>query len=100
MELVIEQQPETTIVGLTGSFTFKDVVTFKTILNLLDDMRPSLVLDVHHVDFIDSAALGFLLLMREKNAELKKRIVLRRPRGQVLKMFNLSRLETLFSVEH
>lgn len=70
-------------------------------------LKPSLsdaVVAVHihldKLDFIDSAGIGFLLLLHDR-AEAQqppKPIMLYNPKGEVEKLFSLARLDTKFAV--
>lgn len=86
-------------ITLSGSFTFEDAIPFKEIIALTDNKSiHSLVLHMHGVDFIDSAALGMLMLLRRHADNLKQHITLARATGQVEKIFRLSRMDALFTV--
>jgi anti-anti-sigma factor len=82
---------------MKGRFTFNDNQKFKTIINLLDqpDIR-TIALDFSHVDFIDSAALGMLLLLRDEAQKQDIRISLQNPNGQIQKIFELTKINQLF----
>ena len=85
---------------LSGQFIFEDHTKFKTILAAAEDKKiHSIILDFTHVDFIDSAGLGMLLLLRDLCDKHKKPLVLRHPQGQVKKVFGISKFEHLFTVE-
>jgi anti-anti-sigma factor len=101
MQYTIENpDPDSCTVALSGNFTFSDNTAFKTILNTLRPSPPHLlIIDFGQTPFIDSAALGMLLLLREELREHVKLIILRNSQGQVRKMFELSKFDALFSVE-
>jgi HptB-dependent secretion and biofilm anti anti-sigma factor len=55
----------------------------------------SLVVDLSGVDYVDSAALGMLLLMQERATAANKQVVLLEPQGtakQVLEVANFHKL--------
>lgn len=83
-----------------GEFIFPDHENFRSILDLSRRQDvDTVVLNVSKVTFIDSAALGMLLLLREENSGKGGQVVLRGARGQVEKMFRLSRFDTMFAME-
>jgi anti-anti-sigma factor len=86
---------------LSGKFTFADNKSFT---NILDDISQSsyknVVIDLASVEFIDSAALGILLLTRDKCEKSSTALLLRNPRGQVKQMFDISRFNDLFRIEY
>jgi HptB-dependent secretion and biofilm anti anti-sigma factor len=87
-------------VALSGEFTFTDHVSFKDLVSrLLEAEQPQIVIDLSKLDFIDSAGLGMLLLVREAAGKASRKVVLRGPHGQVKRMFDVTKFSTLFSVE-
>ena len=49
--------------------------------------------------FIDSAGLGMLLLARDEGKRKNLDVCLRRPRGQVKRMLEVARFDTMFTIE-
>lgn len=87
-------------IAMKGKFTFADHKEFKSILNLLSDANiKSLTLHFKSVEFIDSAALGILLLARDESLRNAKDIIITDPMGQVKKMFEISRFYELFTIQ-
>jgi HptB-dependent secretion and biofilm anti anti-sigma factor len=87
-------------VSMTGEFTFADHPVFQDILTQINDGRGrSIVLDVSGLAFIDSAGLGMLILAREEARKQGSTIRLRGPRGQVKRIFAVTKFDTLFAVE-
>lgn len=86
--------------ALSGQLTFSDRERFRDMARrLVASARARLVIDVSSLEFIDSAGLGMLLLLREEIAAGQREIVLRNAQGQVKRMFEVSRFDTLFVVE-
>ena len=86
-------------VALAGKFTFPDNQVFRELLNEAARLsQPALEFDFDQVDFIDSAALGMLLVARDEVLKQGGHVTLKRPRGQVKKMFDISRFSALFTV--
>ena len=87
-------------VSIDSSFTFEDHHEFRTVLECIEDDQVSLI--VFHMDrlnIIDSAALGMMLLALDVGQKTQKRIVISGIQGQVKKMFELTRFDTLFAME-
>lgn len=87
-------------VHLKGKFTFADRQKFRQVF----DMAPAndvsdVVLDFEEVEFIDSAALGILLLARDDAKKFGVGLIIRKPQGQVKKMFEISRFHDLFQIK-
>jgi HptB-dependent secretion and biofilm anti anti-sigma factor len=99
MEHVIQEIDGNLIVYLKGKFTISDSKLFTDIVSLLEAKNYSrMTLDLSEIQFIDSAALAKLLLLREKAQKVKAELILARPQGQVMHMLELSRFNELFSI--
>jgi anti-anti-sigma factor len=84
---------------LSGRFTFADHNAFKEIFKLFTDSSINKIeIDLSNVEFVDSAALGMLLLTRDEAKKASKAITIRNPQGQVKKMFEISRFYELFDI--
>lgn len=86
-------------VSLKGRFTFFDSKTFASILALLGPKVKSMTLNFKGVEFIDSAALGMLLMAKEDADKRKIELILAQPSRQVKKAFNISGFGVLFPME-
>ncbi|WP_295850065.1 STAS domain-containing protein [Tardiphaga sp.] len=85
---------------MTGDLTFADHASFKALIgSLLKGRGSPIVIDLSELDFIDSAGLGMLLLIRDEANKAARKLVLRGPIGQVKRMFGVTKFETLFVVE-
>ena len=84
---------------LSGQFTFSDNLKFKHILEMLSTPGvSSLTLDFGSIDFIDSAGLGMLLLLRDECQQRNISISIVSAQGQVHKIFLISKFDQLFSM--
>ncbi|MBL0318625.1 MAG: STAS domain-containing protein [Alphaproteobacteria bacterium] len=90
---------DTSEVFIKGKFTFADHQVFRSMFSLLNqkDVR-NLVFDFKETEFIDSAALGILLLLRDEAEKVSVGLTLRNPNGQIKKMFKVSRFYDLFQI--
>jgi anti-sigma B factor antagonist len=67
------------------------------IYGLVDTMnRKKLVLDFSKVRFLSSSALGVLITLRKKSEAIKGKVVLCGLRSELMKVFQISRLDKLF----
>ncbi len=99
MEYTTISQPHDTRLVLSGQFTFSDNMKFKQILEMVDsaDTR-ALTLDFAGVDFIDSAGLGMLLLLRDECQLRNVTLAIAGAQGQVKKIFMISKFDQLFAM--
>jgi anti-anti-sigma factor len=83
-----------------GKFTFVDHSIFKPILEDIEkNLFMKIVIDLSGVEFIDSAALGILLLVKDSVEKNNAVLILKSPAGQVKKMFEITRFYDLFSIQ-
>ncbi|MGY3454447.1 STAS domain-containing protein [Bradyrhizobium sp. USDA 4353] len=87
-------------IAMSGEFTFTDHIPFKQMVTeIFASPGRSVVIDLSKLDFIDSAGLGMLLLARDEAKKSDRELILRRPSGQVKRMFSVTKFNTLFKVE-
>jgi anti-anti-sigma factor len=87
------------VVSLTGKFTFTDHSIFKNIIDIIKGGQvKALTLDLSALDFIDSAALGMLLIARDESNKNGVTLTLSKPAGHIQKMFKVSKFDTLFTI--
>ena len=82
---------------LRGTFTFADNAAFKQVIQLTEatDIR-SFEIDFAQVDFIDSAVLGMLMILRNEAANQGQSVTIRGARGQVEKVMRMSQFDSKF----
>lgn len=99
VEYAVISQPREKRVALSGQFTFSDNAKFKQILELLDDAAlQNITLDFSEIDFIDSAGLGMLLLIRDECQTRNISLTITGTSGQVHKIFLISKFDQLFTM--
>jgi anti-anti-sigma factor len=87
-------------VSISGEFTFTDHIAFKAVASRLFERQDKpIVIDLAKLEFIDSAGLGMLLIVRDEANKARRSLVLRNPCGQVKRMFDVTKFDTLFTVE-
>ena len=87
-------------VSISGEFTFGDHAAFKAIADrVFEGQGWPIVIDLAKLEFIDSAGLGMLLIVRDEAKKANRSLVLRGAQGQVKRMFEVTKFNTLFTVE-
>lgn len=100
MEKKIEKHDTYHLVALTGRFTFVDHGGFKTIIeDLLNDDCKKCLLELSGLEFIDSAGLGMLLILKDELEKKSIELVIQKPTGQVEKMLQVSHFDKMFTIE-
>ncbi len=86
-------------VTLDTRFSFNDNAEFREVLERTEDHEVrELVFNMAQVDFVDSAALGMLLLARETAMKHGKSITISGATGQPKKMFDMAKFDTMFTI--
>lgn len=99
MEIATHLKQGTYDVTMRGKFTFNDHPIFREILqHIASDEAQKIVFHMAQVEFVDSAALGMLLLARDEAEKHKKHLVISGSVGQVKKMFDMANFSTLFNM--
>jgi len=87
-------------ITLKGRFDFQVHQHFRTTIDgLLKNGKARLRVDLAEVNFIDSSALGMLLLARENCEKAGGSVVLDRPQEYVNKVLKLCHFDQLFQVQ-
>lgn len=85
---------------MTGRFTYADHQKFRDLIADFPSMRgKKLVLEMSKVDFVDSAAMGMLLLARETAVGSGVNTVIRNPTGKVRSLMQVAHFDKLFTIE-
>ncbi len=88
------------IIRLAGRFDFNDHRTFKasyTSLLQLAELK-TIEIDLAGIEYLDSSALGMLMLMRERIHSAGKTVVLSRPSGTVAQILEIANFSKLFTI--
>lgn len=100
MEINIISEKDLYTVNMKGRLTFVDHATFRKMIDQVRETKASqCVLQLHELEFIDSAGLGMLLVLRDTLIKNSGNLILKTPRGQVKKMFQVSHFDTMFDIE-
>jgi anti-anti-sigma factor len=88
------------VMALQGAFTFRDHHSFRALLDLLNASRGRHhVLDLSQLEFLDSAALGMLLIADDEARGAGWTMTLRRPSSQIARLMELASMDQLFTIE-
>ncbi|MBI1954310.1 MAG: STAS domain-containing protein [Proteobacteria bacterium] len=89
-----------TSIELKGRLTFSDYATFREMLQIFSENPvKKCFFNLSELEFIDSAGLGMLLIARDKIQTTKGHLILKGAQGQVKKMLDLGRFDSLFILE-
>ncbi|MDI9245628.1 STAS domain-containing protein [Marinobacter sp. CHS3-4] len=87
--------------SLSGRFDFSQYAAFKEeqarVLN--KDSVKEIVLDFGGLDYLDSAALGILLVLLDRAKEHGQPVTIRRAKGVVREILDVAHFERMFVIE-
>ena len=96
MECSIQTDASGKTVLLSGRVTSRDFDGFKALLALLDgEGARGMVLDLSAVEFMDSTALGMVLLLQDKARSRGANFSLQGVKGQVKRLFEIVKLDNI-----
>lgn len=100
MEIKQTKNNNHAIMNLSGRFDFKAHRGFKeTYAALLEDAAiVSLEVNMSGVEYLDSSALGMLLMLRERAIAANKKLSLSRPNPTVVKILDIANFHKLFTI--
>lgn len=97
--LNFKEDQKTALVSISGSFTFESHVEFRKVKNSILERQPPMAMvnfDFNQCTYLDSAALGMLLLFRENYPHAK--ISLINTKGTVKAVFDVANFSKLFDM--
>lgn len=96
-----KKEPGKITLSLSGRFNFESHQAFKAaytpILN--ESSFDTLIIDFAGVNYMDSSALGMLLMIRERLATTAKTIVLANSQGPVKEVLQVANFGRIFKIE-
>lgn len=100
MKITVEKKGATARLALNGRFDFSSHREFR---NACDEALQSpevkeIEADFSHVDYLDSSALGMLLLLREKAQNANLNVSLTNCTGLVKQVLDMANFQRLFTI--
>lgn len=101
MDVAVEQTNRSATVRLGGRFDFKSNLAFRNNTRplLTEPDVDTIVIDFADVPFVDSAALGLLLLLRAQAEDARKHVVLRHCGPELQRILTVARFHLIFHME-
>lgn len=88
------------IIRLTGRFDFNEHRAVKQVYEplLQDSTVRTLEIDLAGIEYLDSSALGMLMLLRERTQSVGKNVVLSNPSTTVAQILDIANFSKLFTI--
>ena len=100
MQTSTRTEGQRVVLRLSGRFEFSAHREFREAIERIMQMDgiDELSIDLMDVDYVDSSALGMLLMVRERTNSAKLGLVLANPRGMVRQALDIAHFEKLFVI--
>lgn len=100
MQTTVTKDGNRCVVRLAGRFDFNTHREFRSAYEplLSDAMVRSVVVDFAGVDYLDSSALGMLLMLRDKLGGVNKEVALSGVAGNVKQVLDIANFGKLFQI--
>ena len=100
MEIKISNQGDNMLMYMSGRFDFNDHRVLKSTYDpiLLMDGIKRIEIDMSAIEYLDSSALGMLMLLRERALAVGKTVVLSRPNPTVMQILDIANFKKLFTI--
>lgn len=100
MQVSVTKAAQEVTIGLEGRFDFGTHRDFRSAVEeaLRETKSSHLVVDLGGVDYLDSSALGMLLMLRDKVNAANKTVSLANCRGNVRQVLDIANFGKLFSI--
>lgn len=92
------EHDEKVVIDIKGQFDFSMQKEFREAYRYRDS-RLRYIVNLSQTEYMDSSALGMLLLLREHAGESSSRVVLRGAREAVRKILDIANFDKLFVIE-
>lgn len=101
MSLVLQPDPQTSFLRLEGTFTFDGHARFRDVTQAMleEATGDRIVLDLSGLAYMDSSALGMLLLLKEKAEMRGLKVVLAKPSGAVMQILRIVQFGRIFEIQ-
>lgn len=100
MRYKINEVDNKVTIALSGNLYVESVVKLREdILKAIEQGKSHFIFDMHNLEYIDSAGLGVLITVQKRVRQLNGGVVIRGLKGNVRELFELTRLDKVFTLE-
>ena len=101
MKINVNVAGNTAVISMSGRFDFNSHREFRSASEQAAKVEGvnEIEVDMNEVDYLDSSALGMLLLLREKSNAANRKLVLLNCKGMVQQVLNVANFGKLFTIK-
>lgn len=85
-------------IKIAGRFDFDTHLNMREATNLVGESIKKVVVDLSMTDYLDSSALGMLLVLRDKVSNDQDAIIIQGARPEVKKILQIANFDKLFKI--
>ena len=101
MSIIASTSPDgrSLTIAIGGRFDFSEHKAFRDAYAQVEVKNVAIVVDLKNTEYLDSSALGMLLVLRERAGGDRADIILRGAREGISEVLSISRFGQLFTIE-
>ncbi|MDQ7091790.1 MAG: STAS domain-containing protein [Methylococcales bacterium] len=99
VETNLNTETQTLEVSISGRFDFSIHQNFRKITQQTGASVKVIAIDLSETDYMDSSALGMLLVLRDKVNENKEAIIIKNSTEEVRKILKIANFDKLFTLD-
>ena len=84
---------------MRGTFNFTAQRVFRDAYESASESTKHFIVDLEGVEYLDSSALGILVVLRKRAAETKRSVSLVNCQASVLRLFQVAHLDRVFEID-
>lgn len=94
----IDAGTQTLVIRVSGRFDFGVHQDFRKATELVTQEIKTIVVDMANTDYVDSSALGMLLVLRDKVGDNKSAVLIKSAKPDVRKILEIANFDKLFTL--
>ncbi len=98
VETSLDAEKKVLEIKISGRFDFSVHQDFRKATQQASSGVSAIVVDMSATDYVDSSALGMLLVLRDKVGENKEAIRIKNPKPEVRKILDIANFDKLFTL--
>ncbi len=98
VETHLDEKTQTLEVTISGRFDFSIHQNFRKVTQQAGAGVKAISIDLSDTDYMDSSALGMLLVLRDKVGENKESITIKNAKTEVKKILEIANFDKLFTL--
>lgn len=95
----LDAATKTLTIKVSGRFDFGIHQDFRKATEQASNNVNTIIVEMGGVDYLDSSALGMLLVLRDKAGEAKGTVRIKNAKPEVLKILEIANFDKLFTLE-